>query len=99
MVNSRDESVHANIKMNGEILEEVDKFKYPGATITKDGISESEICIRLATSISALIRIKLYGQEHKLALKQNSVCIKYWCSQYYSMDTKLGGLLKRWRTK
>ena len=35
MVNSRDESVHANIRMNGEILEKVDTFTYLGATITK----------------------------------------------------------------
>ena len=28
MMNSRDESIHANISMNGEILEEIDKFKY-----------------------------------------------------------------------
>ena len=32
MVNSRDESVHANIRMNGEILVEVDTFKYLGET-------------------------------------------------------------------
>ena len=30
MVNSRDESLHANIRMYGEILEEVDTFKYLG---------------------------------------------------------------------
>ena len=58
MVNSRDESVHENIRINGEILEEVDKFKYLGETITKYGTSEAEIRIRLATSTSALIRLK-----------------------------------------
>ena len=47
MVNSRDESVHANIRMNGEILEEVDQFKYLGVTITKYGTSEAEIRIKL----------------------------------------------------
>ena len=38
------------MKMNGEILEEVDTFKYLEATITKDGTSEAKIRIRLATS-------------------------------------------------
>ena len=40
MVISRDEIVHANIRMNiilNEILEEVDKFKYLEATLTKYG--------------------------------------------------------------
>ena len=36
------ESLHANIRMNREILEGVDKFKYLGVTITKDGTSEAE---------------------------------------------------------
>ena len=47
----------ANIRMNGEIFEEVGKFKYLGATITKDGTSEAELRIILATSTSALIRL------------------------------------------
>ena len=34
-----------------------------------------------------------------MALKQNAVCIKHWYSQYYSMDTKLGRSLNRWRKK
>ena len=58
MVNSRDESLHSNIRINGNILEEVDKFEYLKATITKYGISEANIRIRLATSTSALIRLK-----------------------------------------
>ena len=33
ILNSRDESLHANIRMNEEILEEVDIFKYLRATI------------------------------------------------------------------
>ena len=97
MVNSRDGSVHANIRMNGEILEEVDKFKYLGVTITKDGTSEAGIHIRLATSTSALIRFKNIWTSKKLALKQNAVSIKHCYSQYYSMDAKLRRLLKRWR--
>ena len=58
MVNSRDENVHANIRKNGEILEDVGKFKYLGATITKFGTSEADIRIRLATSTSTLIRLQ-----------------------------------------
>ena len=42
----------------GKILETVDKFKYLGVTLTKDGSSESEINIRMATATSALVRLK-----------------------------------------
>ena len=69
MVNSRYESVYGNIRMNGEILVEVDKFKYLGATITKDGTSEAEIRIILATSTSALIRLKTIWKSTKIGFK------------------------------
>ena len=69
MVNSRDASVHANSRMNGEILEEVDKFKYLVETIIKDGTSDAEIRIRLATSTSALIRLKAIWTSTKIGFK------------------------------
>ena len=63
--------------MNGEILEEVDTFKYLGVTITKYGTSKAEIRIRLATSI-CFDEIKNYMNKYK-NWQQNklSVCIKH----------------------
>ena len=47
----------ANIRMNGEHLEEVDNFKYLGATITKDGRSTTEVKTRLAMATSSMARL------------------------------------------
>ena len=47
MVNSNDNSIHANITLYGEKLEEVDKFGYLGSTL-RDGSCEADIRIRLA---------------------------------------------------
>ena len=47
MINSNNRNIHTNIQLYGEKLEE-DQFKYLGATITKDGSSDSEINIKLA---------------------------------------------------
>ena len=69
IVNSRDESLNENIRMDGEILGEVDKFKNLEATITKDGTSETEIRIRLATYTSALIRLKTIWTSTKISFK------------------------------
>ena len=50
-------------------MEEVDTFKYLGATITKGGTSEAYIRIRLATYISALIRLKTIWTSNKIGSK------------------------------
>ena len=59
MINSNNINLHTNIQLYGEKLEEVDQFKYLGATITKDGSSDSEIQIRIAQATSA---IAIYGK-------------------------------------
>ena len=59
MVNERDQVVlPKEITMGGKILEKVDKFKYLGVTLTKDGKSESDIQIIMATATSASVRLK-----------------------------------------
>ena len=80
MVNNRDESVHANIRINGEILEEVDKCKYLGVTITKDGTSEADI--RLSTSTSDLIRLKTIWTS-------TQICFKTKCRLYKTLVLSL----------
>ena len=56
MVNSTNDT-SADITMNGEKLEEVSKFKYLGATLSKDGTSTAEVRIRIATATSAMARL------------------------------------------
>ena len=48
LVNSIKPKPSTNIWMNGEVLEEVDEFKYLGSTQTKDGASIKKVMIRLA---------------------------------------------------
>ena len=56
MVNST-KNINANITMDGEQLEEVDSFKYLGATLSKDGTSNTEVRIRIAQATSAMARL------------------------------------------
>ena len=52
-----------------EKLEEVDYFKYLGATITKYGSSDSEIKIRLAQATSATVRITTIWNSKDIRFK------------------------------
>ena len=68
MINSNKRNLHSNIKLYGAKLE-VDKFKYIGAIITKDGLSGSEIKIRLSPAILAMVKLttmcKLFQYQFK----------------------------------
>ena len=43
--------------MNGQQLEEVDAFKYLGATLSKDGRSTTEINTRIAIATAAISKL------------------------------------------
>ena len=55
MVNNKNEN--ASIFMDGMLLEEVNPFKYLGATLKSDGASDNELRIRLAAATSAMVRL------------------------------------------
>ena len=41
--------------MDGTLLEDVNTFKYLGATLQSNGVSDNELRIRLATATSAMV--------------------------------------------
>ena len=51
LVNSINPRPSSNIQMNGQMLEEMEQFKYLGSSQTKDGTSVTEVKIRLALAI------------------------------------------------
>ena len=55
--------------MNGETLETIDKFKYMGATLTKDEQSEKEIKIRLATANSTLVNLSTIWKSRSISIR------------------------------
>ena len=69
MVNEFSNS-HVNvITMNSETLESVDKLKYLGATLTKDGKNEKEIKIRLAIANSSLVNLNTIWKSRSISLR------------------------------
>ena len=57
MVNSNTHQAATSITLNGQMLEEVDSFKYLGATLTKDGSSVKEVKARLSLATAAMTRL------------------------------------------
>ena len=56
MTNSTN-SISADINMNGQKLVKVTSFKYPGATLGKDGSCSAEVRIRIASAAAAMARL------------------------------------------
>ena len=75
MVNTNDNSIHANSTLYGEKLEEVDKFCYLDAT--RGGSCETDIRIRLALATSAMVQhtviYHMEQQTNKLQIKAQSL--------------------------
>ena len=77
MVNERDKvELPREITMGGKILETVYKFKYLGVTLTKNGKSESEIKIIMATATSALVRLKTIWKSNKFSIQTKILLYK-----------------------
>ena len=57
MVNTNETSIHVNITLYGNKLEEVNKLCYLCVSLSKDGSCETEIKIRLSLATSAMIRL------------------------------------------
>ena len=72
MINSN-ENQHADIYLYGCKLEEVEKFKYLGATLTKNGTCDQEVRIRLAQATSAMVKLTtiLKSTHIRFKLKYN----------------------------
>ena len=75
MMNKRME-LPREITMCGKILETVDKFKYLGVTLTKDGKSEPDIKIIMATATSALVRLKTILKSNKIIIQTKILLYK-----------------------
>ena len=50
-------NISADIRINGQKLEEVISFKYLGATLCKDGTCSAEVHIRIAPAMTAMARL------------------------------------------
>ena len=50
-------NISADIRMNGQKLEEVTSFKHVGATLCKDGTCSAKVCIWIASVMAAMARL------------------------------------------
>ena len=59
--------INKEIKVNGQKLETVTRFKYLGLVITNEG-SKPEILSRVAQTTAALTRLKSFGNDRSISL-------------------------------
>ena len=69
MVNSKYSSLHADITLNNNKLEEVNIFCYLGVTLSNDGSCETDIIIRLDLETSAKIQLYVIWNSRHIHFK------------------------------
>ncbi|GFO21775.1 endonuclease-reverse transcriptase [Plakobranchus ocellatus] len=75
MTNSK-ESPKKEIKVNGQILESVTKFKYLGSIISDEG-SKPEILSRIAQITAALTKLKSIWNNKNIAISSNIRLLRF----------------------
>ena len=66
MTNSTN-NISADISMNGQMLEEMTRLKYPGATLCKDGTCSAEVRIRITTAMAAMARLNRIWRRNTIS--------------------------------
>ena len=67
MMTNNTSDINRVIKVNGQKLETVTSFKYPGSVITDEG-SKLEILSRIAQATAALARLKSVWNDRSISL-------------------------------
>ena len=69
LVISRDQNIRVNLKLNGQVIEQVKCFKYLGSIITDDGKSQREVSTRIAEAKQAFNRMKTVLTNLKVTMR------------------------------
>ena len=67
LMTNNENGISIDIRINGERLDEVDSFKYPGAVVTDQG-SKPEVLSRIAQTAATLARVKTIWSDKHISL-------------------------------
>ena len=90
MVVCRDETPDVRIVVNGQVLEQIKKFKYLGQWITDDGRCECEIKNRIELAKSTFIKLRDVLTSRKLHLEIRKRLVRYYVLSLFCMPQNCG---------
>ena len=88
VVSKGNENIRANIFVGGEQLEQVERYKYLGSVVTRDGRCKEEIKTRLAIAKSAFTRIKsiVTNRTISISLRKRFIKAYIWSTLMYGCE-------------
>src|SRR5919106_4121377 len=88
MVVSKKGGAKINIKVDGKIIEQVVKFKYPGAILSEDGKCSEDVKVRIGMAKDAFNKRKeLLSKRFCKSVKKRIVKTLIWSAALYSCET------------
>ena len=88
VISKANENIRVNIRLNGEELEQVERFKYLGSYITRDGRCEEEIRMRINMAKDAFQKIKslVTNRAISLSLRKRFLKTYVWSTLLYGCE-------------
>ena len=88
VISKGDEVVRTNITVNGEVLEQVSRYKYLGSVVTRDGRCVDEIKARIAIAKTAFNKVKplVTNRAISVSLRKRFIKSYVWSTLLYGCE-------------
>ena len=88
VISKADNDISANVEEGGVVLEQVQRYKYLGSVVTKDGRSVEEIKTRIAIANNAFNKVKhiVTNRSISISLRRRFIKSYVWSAMLYGCE-------------
>ena len=88
VISKADNDISANVEVGGVVLEQVQRYKYLGSVVTKDGRSVEEIKTRIAIAKNAFNKVKhiVTNRSISISLRRRFIKSYVWSTMLYGCE-------------
>ena len=88
VISKEDDNIEANIRVNGQVLEQVEKYKYLGSVVSRDARCVDEIKQRIVIAKNAFNKVKhlVTNRSISISLRKRFIKSYVWSTMLYGCE-------------